>query len=82
MYNDRNSPQSGAIHCGHRSRSDYGGPMANKGVSKRNKRSEPDEKLTSDEDFKKQFPKQAGKLEKPEDPPPDPRSTDPRRKQR
>jgi hypothetical protein len=56
--------------------------MAKKGDSKRKKRSEPDENLTSDEEFKKQFPKQAGKLEKPEDPPPDPRSTDPRRKQR
>jgi hypothetical protein len=56
--------------------------MAKKDDSKRKKRSEPDENLTSDEEFKKQFPKQAGKLEKPEDPPPDPRSTDPRRKQR
>jgi hypothetical protein len=56
--------------------------MARKGDSKRKKRSKPDENLTSDEEFKKQFPKQAGKLEKPEDPPPDPPSTDPRRKQR
>jgi len=56
--------------------------MANKGESKPTKQKGPDEKLTSDEDFKKQFPKQAGKLEKPEHPPPDPRSTDPRRKQR
>ena len=56
--------------------------MAIKGVGKRKKQREPDEKLTSDDDFKKQFPKQAEKLEKPEDPPPDPRSTDQRRKQR
>jgi hypothetical protein len=41
-----------------------------------------DDKLTSDEDFKEAFPKQAGKLEEPKDPPPEPRSTDPRRKQR
>ena len=42
----------------------------------------PDEKLTDDEDFKEAFPKQAGKIEKPKEPPPEPRSTDPRRKQR
>ena len=56
--------------------------MAEKSKRKTKKPSEPDEKLTSDEDFKDQFPKAAGKLTKPEEPPPDPRSTDPRRKQR
>jgi hypothetical protein len=56
--------------------------MAEKGARKQRKQSEPEEKLTNDEDFKEQFPKAAGKLTKPEEPPPDPRSTDPRRKQR
>lgn len=56
--------------------------MAEKGTNKRKKQGKPDEKLTSDEQFKEQYPKQAGKLVKPEEPPPDPRSTDPRRKQR
>lgn len=63
-------------------RPDYGLGMAEKGTRKTKKPSEPDEKLTGDEDFKEQFPKAAGKLTKPEEPPPDPRSTDPRRKQR
>ena len=61
---------------------DYGVGMAAKGTRKGKKQSEPDEKLTKDEDFKEQFPKAAEKLTKPEDPPPNPRSTDPRRKQR
>jgi hypothetical protein len=56
--------------------------MAEKGSKKRKKQGKPDEKLTSDEEFKEQYPKQAGKMVKPEEPPPDPRSTDPRRKQR
>ena len=56
--------------------------MAEKGKGKRKQQSEPDEKLTNDEDFKEQFPKAAGKLTKPEEPRPEPRSTDPRRKQR
>ena len=56
--------------------------MPEKDTRKRKKQSEPVEKLTQDEDFKEQFPKSAGKLTKPQDPPPDPRSTDPRRKQR
>jgi hypothetical protein len=56
--------------------------MAQKGGNKGKKKAEPDEKLTGDDDFKEAFPKQAGKLTKPEDPPPEPRSTDPRRKQR
>ena len=41
----------------------------------------PDKALTDEETLKK-FPKQAKKLSKPEEPPPTPRSTDPRRKQR
>ena len=56
--------------------------MARDGASKAKKQPKPDEKLTDDEDFKKAYPKQAGKIEKPADPPPEPRSTDPRRKQR
>jgi len=56
--------------------------MAGKGESRSKKKGPPDEKLTDDEDFKEAYPKQAGKIEKPEEPPPDPRSTDPRRKQR
>ena len=63
-------------------RLDYGVGMAEKGTRRTKKKSEPDEKLTDDEDFKEQFPKAAGKLTKPEEPQPDPRSTDPRRKQR
>ncbi len=69
----------GSPPCG---AADYGLGMAKKGTGKRKKQSEPDEKLTNDEDFKEQFPKAGGKLTKPEEPPPDPRSTDPRRKQR
>ena len=56
--------------------------MAEKGTQKRKKPSAPDEKLTNDEDFKEQYPKAAVKLTEPQEPPPDPRSTDPRRKQR
>lgn len=56
--------------------------MAQEGASKPKKQTRRDEKLTDDEDFKKAYPKQAGKIEKPVDPPPEPRSTDPRRKQR
>ena len=41
----------------------------------------PEPALTDDEAIKK-FPKQASKLIEPEEPPPLPRSTDPRRKQR
>ena len=56
--------------------------MAKKAAKKSKKQGQPGEKLTDDEDFKKAYPKQAGKIEKPEEPPPEPRSTDPRRKQR
>ncbi len=56
--------------------------MATKKAAKPKEQPKPDEKLTSDEDFKEQYPKQAGKIAKPRDPPPEPRSTDPRRKQR
>ena len=56
--------------------------MAKKGDSKSKKKGPPDEKLTDDEDFNEAYPKQAGKTVEPKEPPPDPRSTDPRRKQR
>jgi hypothetical protein len=56
--------------------------MAKKSNSRGKKKGSPDEKLTDDEGFKEAYPKQAGKTVKPEEPPPDPRSTDPRRKQR
>jgi hypothetical protein len=55
--------------------------MAEKGKRKRKRQGDTDEKLTNDEDFKEKFPKAAEKMTKPDEPPPDPRSTDPRRKQ-
>jgi hypothetical protein len=56
--------------------------MAKKSINKGKKQGKADEKLSSDEEFKEQYPKQAEKMRKPEEPPPDVRSTDPRRKQR
>ena len=55
--------------------------MAKKGDGKGKRKEEPNAALTDDEVLKK-YPKQGSKLVKPEDPPPTPRSTDPRRKQR
>ena len=56
--------------------------MAAKAAKKGKKQGRPDEKLTGDQDFKDAYPKSAEKMEKPEEPPPDARPTDPRRKQR
>ena len=56
--------------------------MAKKGNNESKKQGKPVEKLTDDQEFKEAYPKSAEKMEKPSEPPPDPRSTDPRRKQR
>jgi hypothetical protein len=55
--------------------------MTRKGNNPPDGKENPEKALTDDEAVKK-FPKQARKLTKPEEPPPTPRSTDPRRKQR
>ena len=56
--------------------------MAKKAAKKTTKPGQPDEKLTGDQDFKEAYPDSSKKMEKPPEPPPEPRSTDPRRKQR
>ena len=56
--------------------------MAKKAANKSKKQGKPVEKLTDDQDFKEAYPDSAKKMEKPPEPPPEPRSTDPRRKQR
>jgi hypothetical protein len=56
--------------------------MAKKSDGRSKEKGPPEEKLTDDEDFKEAYPKQAEKMVEPTEPPPEPRSTDPRRKQR